>query len=130
MRALSIAAVIVLSSLAGLTYAQGAAQGKETEITQPTPIVLKRPLDSELTTCFLPDNTGYPLDTTTTFDGQRYRCVEVFAPTELVTQAFRFEPVQPDAGGKPVQSDAGGKLSVSRSPGTLAVRMAGWIRVP
>lgn len=44
MRALSIAAVIVLSSLAGLTYAQGAAQGKETEITQPTPIVLERPL--------------------------------------------------------------------------------------
>ena len=121
MRALSIAAVIVLSSLAGLTYAQGAAQGKETEITQPTPIVLKRPLDSELTTCFLPDNSGYALDTTTTFDGQRYRCVEVFAPTELVTQAFSFEPVQ---------SDAGAKLSVSRSPGTLAVRMAGWVKVP
>ena len=114
MRALSIAALITLSSLAGLTYAQGASQRKETEITQPTPIILERTLDTDRTTCFLPDESGYPLNTATTYDGQRYRCVEVFAPTVMAT----------------TRSDAGGKQSISLAPGTLTVRMAGWVKVP
>jgi hypothetical protein len=113
MRALSIAALVALSSLAGLTYAQGASQRKETDITQPTPISLERPLDTDRTTCFLPDDSGYPLNTVTTYNGQRYRCVEVFAPTELAIQFVENR-----------------KQSISRSPGMLAVRMAGWVKLP
>jgi hypothetical protein len=112
MRTLSITALIALSSLAGLTYAQGASQRTETDITQPTPIVLEGLPEMRLTTCFLPDGSGYPVNTTTTYDGQRYRCVEVFAPTELST----------------LQSGADGKTRISLSPGTLKVRMAGWVR--
>ena len=62
--------------------------------------------------CFLPDGSGYPLNTVTLYDGQRYRCVEVFAPTELLT----------------LQSDADGKTRTSRAPGKLKVQMAGGSR--
>src|SRR5262245_17572820 len=109
MKVLISAALIVFSSLAGLTYAQGAAQRGQTDITQPTPIVLENLTETQPTICLLPDGSGYALNTTTTYDGQRYRCVEVFAPTDLLT----------------LRSDADGKTRTFRSPGTLKVRMAG-----
>lgn len=104
MRVLLVAVLIVLSSLAGLTYAQLAPQRQETDITQPTPLVLEMILEEQRTTCYLPDDSKHPLNTATVHDGQRYRCVEVFAP-------------YPDA----VRSG---------QSQTLKVRMAGWVKVP
>ena len=101
MRTLSIAVLFVLSSLAGLSYAQR-AQGRDTDITQPTPITLEQLLQEQKTTCYLPDDSTHPLNTTTTYDGQRYRCVEVFA----------------------------GALVRAGQRGTLTVHSAGWIKVP
>ena len=109
MRTLLVAVLIALSSLGGLMYAQGPSQRNETDITQPTPITVERHLDTQRTTCFLPDDSGHPLNTATTYDGQRYRCVEVFAPTEFAT----------------LHSDPGGPQRLVRSGGTLTVRMAG-----
>ena len=114
MKTLSIAALIVLSSLAGLAFAQGPPQSRATDITQPTPIVLERLLETQRTTCFLPDDSSHPLNAATTYEGQRYRCVEVFAPTEFAS----------------LQSDPGGSQRLVRSGGTLTVRMAGWVKVP
>ena len=72
MRALSITALITLSSLAGLTYAQGVP----IQITRPgVPMLL---FDEKA--CYLPDSSSHPVNTVTTFQGQRYRCVEVFGP--------------------------------------------------
>ena len=101
--------MIVLSSLAGLTYAQGDSQRNEilralteqTEVTQPTPITLESFPEMKPAACFLPDGNGYPLNTVTLYNGQRYRCVEVFAPTELLT----------------LQSDADGKRELLVHPG-------------
>jgi len=107
MRTLLVAALIVVSSLAGLTYAQEASQRRETDITQPTPITaitLEMILEEQRTTCYLPDDSKHPLNTATTYEGQAYRCVEVFAP-------------YPDA----VRSG---------QSQTLKVRMAGWVKVP
>jgi hypothetical protein len=103
MRALSISALIALSSLAGFTYAQGASQRRDTDITQPTPITIEMILEEHRTTCYLPDDSKHPVNTATTYDGQRYRCVEVFSP-------------YPDA-------------ARSGQSQTLAVRTAGWVRV-
>jgi hypothetical protein len=103
MRALVIG-LIALSSMATLTQAQRAPQRPETDITQPTPITIEMILEEQRTTCYLPDDSKRPLNTVVTYDGQSYRCVEVFAP-------------YPDA-IRPGQTQ------------TLAVRMAGWVKVP
>lgn len=102
MRLLSIAALI--ASLAGLTYAQGAPQRIETFVTQPAPITVEMIVEEQRTTCYLPDDTKHPLNTAVTYDGQRYRCVEVFSP-------------YPDS-------------ARSGQSQTLKVHTAGWVKVP
>jgi hypothetical protein len=94
-------ALVALSSLAGLTYAHGAPQFGETDITQPTPITIEMIVEEQRTTCYLPDDSKHPLNATATYDGQRYRCVEVFESA----------------------------LVRAGQPGTLRVRTAGWVKV-
>jgi hypothetical protein len=104
MRALLIAALITLSAMAGLTYAQRAPQRAETDITQPTQISIEMLLEEQRTTCYLPDDSKHPLNTATSYDGQRYRCVEVYAPYPDTARSGQNQ--------------------------ILRVRMAGWVRVP
>jgi hypothetical protein len=59
-------------------------------------------LEEQQKTCYLPDDSKHPLKAVTTYDGQPYRCVEVFEPA-LVRAGQR---------------------------GTLRVRTAGWVKAP
>ena len=100
MRTLSVAALIVFSSMAGLIYAQARPQRTPAEVQQ---ILLQRALEQHnetqrelTTTCSLPDGSNRPLDSVTNFEGQTYRCVEA-----LRSNGF-----------------------------TLATYAAGWVRVP
>jgi len=118
MKTLSIAALIVLSSMAGLTHAQATPQRSAEErrlareqqeqrtlerrrVQQQSEQRLLERRREERTACPLPDGTSQPLNTVVNYEGQTYRCVEVFTP------------------------NAPGPLENQ----TLTVRIAGWIKV-
>jgi hypothetical protein len=107
MRTLSIAALIALSAMAGLMHAQGSPQRRDADRRQQIQReeTLREREREARTTCALPDASGHPLNDVVSYEGQTYRCVEVFAPTPA--------PLVP-----PGESQ------------TLTVRMVGWVKVP
>ena len=84
MRTLSITALIALSVMGSLIYAQGSPQRSEAEkrriledFANQRAIQLRQERDRELkTTCNLPDGSTHPLNALTSYEGQTYRCVE------------------------------------------------------
>lgn len=113
MKALSIAASIAVSSMAALTYAQGfptprpadeaRRQQSRQEIQRLETVLLEREQQAR-TGCDLPDGTTHRLNAEVRYEGQAYRCVEVFTPTA------------------PARVPPG-------TSQTLTVRMAGWIKI-
>ena len=111
MRTLSITALIALVSMAGLTHAQGYPEPRplhrpvnevqQKEIQRLVNETRERQREAR-TTCMLPDGSSYPLKTVARYEGQRYRCVEVFTPSMPVPAG---------------------------ESQTLAVRLAGWIKI-
>ena len=110
MRTLSIAALITVSWMAGLTHAQGTPQQQRRDaerrqaMRQAEERVLEERRRAERTACAMTDGSSHPLNAVVIYEGQRYRCVEVFAPTP--------------PGLVPPGEDQ-----------TLTVRIAGWIKV-
>ncbi len=108
MRTLAIAVLIALSSMAGLTLAQGPGQGSNADrrqrIQREEEGLRERQREAR-TACPLPDGSSHPLDAVVSYEAETYRCVEVFAPTPAA-----FVP--------PGENQ------------TLSVRMAGWVKVP
>lgn len=88
---------LAVLTAAGILYAQGTYVIKSQLNTKP------EISHQEQTSCALPDGTRRPLATEIVYEGQTYRCVEVFAPTPA--------PLVP-----PGQSQ------------TLTVNAAGWIK--
>jgi hypothetical protein len=109
MRTLTVA-LIALTSIAALTHAQQTPQPRDPQALANALRQLQvaqellRARRQERTSCTLPDGTSHPLNAVVTYEGQTYRCVEVFTPT-------------PTALVPPGQNQ------------TLAVRLAGWIKV-
>ena len=108
MRALSIA-MLILSSMTGLTHAQGTPQRRQADRRelqqqerQRVEAMYQERAREERTVCALPDGSTHPVNTVQSYEGQTYRCVEVFTP---------------NLGVRPGENQ------------TLTVRMAGWIKV-
>ena len=103
MRTLSIAALVVLTSM--VAHAQFGqrrdADPRHDFIQRMEAMERNRDRDRERTSCALPDGTRHPLTTVVTYEGQSYRCMEIFAP------------------------NIPGPLENQ----TLTVRIAGWIKV-
>lgn len=109
MRMLSLLVLLALGSMAGLTHAQGsqlrsAPNQRNVQERQRLEQTHRREVERRRTTCTLPDGTSHPLDAVMSYEGQTYRCVEVFAPTPP-------PQVAPGEGQ------------------TLIVQTAGWIKV-
>jgi hypothetical protein len=86
MKSLIVAALMAFSSMAGLTYAQAIPQREGALSNAPRRLRLADQLrekdrEGQRTTCALPDGSTHPLNTVVSYEGQTYRCVEVFAPT-------------------------------------------------
>src|SRR5688572_8095727 len=101
MRTLSAAALLVLSSMAGLMYAQARPQRTPAEVNQ---ILLQRRLQQHAdfqrelkSTCSLPDGSNQPLNAVTSYEGQTYRCVEALRSdgVTLTTYAAGWVKVSP-----------------------------------
>jgi hypothetical protein len=94
--------------MAGLTHAQGTPQRSDADrlaslrqsMRQAEEKMLERRTE-ERSACDLPDGTRHPLTTVVSYEGQSYRCVEVFTPNTP----------------GPLENQ------------TLTVRIAGWIKV-
>lgn len=113
MRILSVVAVFVTVSMAGFAYAQfpqadpraqADRQRMQRQMQQREQEIRERERQAQ-TACPLPDESSHPVNAELTYEGQRYRCVEVFLPT----QPGRVAPGQDQ---------------------TLTVRTAGWIKIP
>ena len=107
MRTLAIVAVLALSTMPGLMQAQQSplrrdADARRLRLEAET---LRERARQASTACPLPDGSIHPLNAVVTYEGQTYRCVEVFTPTP------------------PPQVPPGENQ-------TLTVRMAGWVKVP
>ena len=108
---MTIAGLLALSVLAGVTHAQFPTPSPEAVARERQAQQLRQQLDERFaeqkrqarTVCVLPDESSHPVNTEATYDGQRYRCVEVFAPTNPVSN--------------PNTSEA------------MSVSLAGWIKV-
>ena len=80
MRTLSIAALIALS-MAGLTHAQGTPQQRREAARRQAVQQVEERMREERTSCALPDGSSRPLNAVVSYEGQTYRCMEVFTPT-------------------------------------------------
>ena len=65
---------------------------------------MQREREEARKSCVLPDGSSHPLTAVVSYEGETYRCVEVFAPTPA--------PLVPPGENQ-----------------TLTVRMAGWVKV-
>jgi hypothetical protein len=108
-----IAGLIALSAMAGLTHAQGfptprpedeARRRQMQQLTQQFEEQVRARERQAQTSCALPDESTHALNAVVSYEGQAYRCVEVFTPT-------------PPARVPPGEGQ------------TLTVRMAGWIKI-
>ena len=103
MRTLPVAALIALSSLAGAALAQESPQQRrDADLARRLRVEAEILRERARRACPLPDGSTHPLNALVNYEGQTFRCVEVFTPTPA--------PV----GEKQM----------------LAVHMAGWVRVP
>jgi hypothetical protein len=113
MKAFAIIAVLIaVSAMAALPHAQGfpqpdsqreaLRQQRQEELQQLAARMRERERGAQ-TSCALPDGSAHPINTSTTYEGQAYKCVEVFLPT-------------PPAQVPPGEGQA------------LTVRIAGWIK--
>ena len=113
MRTLSIVTLIVVSTMVALAQGQSRSmQLSPQELSdwyrqraQLRHEEMQREKEEAKKSCPLPDGSSQPLNTVETYDGQTYRCLEVFLPTPAAL-------VPPGQGQ------------------TLTLRMAGWVKVP
>ena len=106
-----IAGLIALSAMAVVTHAQFPTPRPEDVARERQAQQLRQQLNERFieqkrqarTACTLPDESRHPVNDVVTFEGQTYRCMEVFAPTNPVTD--------------PAEGNA------------MSVSVAGWIKV-
>jgi hypothetical protein len=102
-----IAGVIAASAMAGVTYAQFPTPSPERVARERQAQQLRQQFEERFTeqkrqartACALPDESSHPVNAEVTYEGQRYRCVEVFAPTNPVSDPGVSEPMSVSIAG-------------------------------